>query len=62
MLANATVAHMTDNAIDNAVITVEPFTFILAAFVIALIATVFATGDRLQRENVALEDDTKGLV
>jgi hypothetical protein len=62
MLANATVAHMTDNTIDNAVITVEPFTFILAAFVVALIATVFATGDRLQRENVALEDDTKGLV
>ncbi|MCI1020391.1 DUF2975 domain-containing protein [Microbacterium sp. C5A9] len=62
MLANATVAAVTDNAVDNAVITVEPFTFILAAFVIALIATVFAIGDRLQRHNAALENDTKGLV
>ncbi len=55
MLANATVAHVTDNGLDNAVITVEPFTFILAAFVIALITTVFSVGDRLQR-------DTEGLV
>lgn len=55
MLANATVAHVTDNGLDNAVISVEPFTFILAAFVIALIATVFSIGDRLQR-------DTEGLV
>lgn len=55
MLANATVAAVTDNGLDNAVITVEPFTFILAAFVIALITTVFSIGDRLQR-------DTEGLV
>lgn len=55
MLANATVAHVTDNGLDNAVISVEPFTFILAAFVIALITTVFSIGDRLQR-------DTEGLV
>lgn len=55
MLANATVARLTDNAIDNAVITVEPFTFILAAFVVALITTVFSIGDRLQK-------DTEGLV
>lgn len=62
MLANATVAHVTDNTIDNAVISVEPFTFILGAFVIALITTVFSIGDRLQRDNAELEDDTKGLV
>ena len=62
MLANATVAAVTDNGLDNAVITVEPFTFILAAFVIALITTVFSIGDRLQREKTTLEDDTKGLV
>lgn len=55
MLANATIAHVTDNGLDNAVISVEPFTFILAAFVIALITTVFSIGDRLQR-------DTEGLV
>lgn len=55
MLANATIAHVTDNGIENAVITVEPFAFILAAFVVALITTVFAIGDRLQR-------DTEGLV
>lgn len=55
MLANAAVAHVTDNGIDNAVLTVEPFTFILAAFVVALITTVFSIGDRLQKE-------TEGLV
>jgi hypothetical protein len=55
MLANATVARITDNGIDNAVMSGEPFTFILGAFVIALICTVFSIGDRLQR-------DTDGLV
>lgn len=55
MLANATVARISDNGIDNAVMSVQPFTFILAAFVIALICTVFSIGDRLQR-------DTDGLV
>lgn len=55
MLANAAVSRLTDNGIDNAVLTVEPFTFILAAFVIALITTVFSIGDRLQK-------DAEGLV
>lgn len=55
MLANATVADVTDNGLENAVMSVEPFTFILAAFVVALISTVFSIGDRLQR-------DTEGLV
>ncbi|WP_314426962.1 DUF2975 domain-containing protein [uncultured Microbacterium sp.] len=55
MLANATVAAVTDNRVDTVMISIEPFTFILAAFVIALISTVFAIGDRLQR-------DTEGLV
>ena len=55
MLANATVARITDNGVDNAVISVEPFTFVLGAFVLALISTVFVIGDRLQR-------DTDGLV
>ncbi|MDN3445057.1 DUF2975 domain-containing protein [Microbacterium sp. APC 3901] len=55
MLANATVATVADNAVDSAVISVEPFTFVLAAFVLALIGTVLSIGDRLQR-------DTDGLV
>lgn len=55
MLANATVSRIADNGIDNAVLTVEPFTFILAAFVVALVTTVFSIGDRLQK-------DTEGLV
>ncbi|KNY05904.1 hypothetical protein [Microbacterium sp. GCS4] len=54
MLANATVSRIADNGIDNAVLTVEPFTFILAAFVVALITTVFSIGDRLQRETDGL--------
>jgi hypothetical protein len=55
MLANAAVASVTDNAFDHAVISVEPFTFILAAFIISVIGTAFVIGDRLQR-------DTEGLV
>lgn len=62
MLANATVSRITDNGLDNAVISVEPFAFILAAFVIALVTTVFSIGDRLQRDKASLEDDTRGLV
>ncbi|WP_314098336.1 hypothetical protein [Microbacterium foliorum] len=55
MLANATVARITGNGVENAVISVEPFAFVLAAFVFALTSTVFVIGDRLQR-------DTEGLV
>lgn len=55
MLSNAAVAVVTGNSIDNAVISVEPFTFILAAFIIAVIGTAFVIGDKLQRE-------TEGLV
>lgn len=62
MLANATVSRIADNGLDNAVITVEPFAFVLAAFVVALITSVFSIGDRLQREKATLEDDTRGLV
>lgn len=55
MLANATVNVVTDNAVDHAVISVDPVTFVLAAFVLAVIGTAFAIGDRLQK-------DTEGLV
>ncbi|MBO0980733.1 DUF2975 domain-containing protein [Microbacterium sp. SD291] len=55
MLANAAIAQVTDGAFDTAVISVEPFPFLLAAFALAIIGTVFVVGDRLQR-------DTEGLV
>lgn len=55
MLANAAMAHAIDGPFDTAVMSVEPFTFILAAFAIAVVASAFVIGDRLQR-------DTEGLV
>lgn len=55
MLANAAMAHAIDGPFDTAVITVEPFTFVLAAFALAVVGSVFVVGDRLQRE-------TEGLV
>lgn len=55
MLANAAMAHAIDGPFDTAVISVEPFTFVLAAFALAVIGSVFVVGDRLQRE-------TEGLV
>ncbi len=54
MLAHATVAQIADNGVDNALISVEPLTFVLAAFVVALTSTIFTIGDRLQRETVGL--------
>ncbi|MFK0403316.1 hypothetical protein ACIQTT_13350 [Microbacterium sp. NPDC090225] len=62
MLANATVSLMTDNRLDTAVLTVEPFTWVLAAFIVAVISTAFTIGDRLQREKATLQKDTEGLV
>lgn len=55
MLANAAMAHALDGPFDTAVISVEPFTFVLAAFALAVVGSVFVVGDRLQRE-------TEGLV
>lgn len=62
MLANATVNIVTDNKLDTVVISVEPFTFVLAAFIVSVIATAFTVGDRLQREKATLEKETEGLV
>jgi hypothetical protein len=62
MLANATVSLMTDNRLETAVLTVEPFTWILAAFIVAVIMTAFTVGDRLQRDKATLEKETEGLV
>lgn len=55
MLANAAMAHVVDGPFDTAVMSVEPFTFVLAAFALAVVGSVFVVGDRLQRE-------TEGLV
>ncbi|MGW9628347.1 hypothetical protein [Microbacterium sp. NPDC055521] len=55
MLANAAMAHAVDGPFDTAVISVEPFTFVLTAFALAVVGSVFVVGDRLQRE-------TEGLV
>lgn len=54
MLANSAMAQLVE-APDTAVISVEPFPFILAAFAISIVGTVFIVGARLQRE-------TEGLV
>ncbi|WP_146008099.1 hypothetical protein [Microbacterium aurantiacum] len=55
VLANTAIAQVTDDSFDTAVLTVEPFPFLLAAFALAIIGTVFVVGDRLRRE-------TEGLV
>ncbi|MEV4776015.1 hypothetical protein [Microbacterium sp. LWH12-1.2] len=55
VLANAAISQVTDGAFDTAVMSVQPFPFLLAAFALAIIGTVFVVGDRLRRE-------TEGLV
>ena len=55
MLANGALAWATDRQVDNAVFGVAPGPYVLAAFVIALVSTVFVVGERMQRE-------TEGLV
>lgn len=54
MVANGAFAAIGDFD-DNAIFTIEPFPFVIAAFVVAVVSTAFAIGDRLQR-------DTTGLV
>ncbi|MEV7632303.1 hypothetical protein AB0N64_07850 [Microbacterium sp. NPDC089318] len=54
MLANAAMAHAVDGPFDTAVMSVEPFTFVLAAFALAVVGSVFVVGDRLQRETEGL--------
>lgn len=55
MLADTAMMHVTGGSLDNALFTVEPFPYLLAAFATAVVGTVFVVGDRLQR-------DTEGLV
>lgn len=55
MGANGAFAWISDRTFDNAVMSVDLFPLLLLAFIAALASTVFAVGDRLQRE-------TEGLV
>jgi hypothetical protein len=55
MAANGAFAAISEREFVNVVISVEPLPYVLGAFVIALIATAFSVGERLQR-------DTAGLV
>lgn len=55
MAANGAFAVLSKRTFDNVVMSVEPFSLVLLAFVAALMSTVFAIGERMQR-------DTDGLV
>jgi hypothetical protein len=55
MGANGAFAVLSDRTFDNAILSINPFALILGAFIAALLSTVFAVGERLQRE-------TEGLV
>ena len=55
MLANGALAWASHREIDNMVLSIQPGIFLLAAFVIALVSSVFVIGERMQR-------DTEGLV
>ncbi|MBM7505769.1 hypothetical protein ACFPER_01535 [Agromyces aurantiacus] len=55
MVANGAFARISDGEFDNVLMSVDLMPFVLAAFVVAIITTAFAVGERLQR-------DTEGLV
>lgn len=55
MAANGAFAVVSDRTFDNVILSVDLFPLVLAAFVVGLMSTVFAVGERLQR-------DTEGLV
>lgn len=55
MLANGALAWASNRQIDNTVFTMQPGVYVLAAFVVALVASVFVVGERMQ-------NDTEGLV
>lgn len=54
MLANGAVAWATDREYDNLGVTVPLGPYILAAFAIAMICTVFSIGERMQRDQEGL--------
>lgn len=55
MAANGAFTVLSEGTFENIVLSVQPLTFIVAAFIAALATTVFSVGARLQRE-------TEGLV
>lgn len=55
MLSNEALASVSAREVNSIVFSVQPGTFLLAAFVIALVSSVFVIGERMQR-------DTEGLV
>lgn len=55
ILANAAIAQTTEGSFRTAVLSVQPFPFLLAAFALSIVGTVFVVGARLQK-------DTEGLV
>lgn len=55
MAANGAFAKLSDRSFDNVIMTMEPFTLLVLAFMVALVGTVFSIGERLQR-------DTEGLI
>lgn len=55
MASNGGFAVLSERTFNNVIMALDPFSFVLAAFVVALMSTVFAIGERLQR-------DTEGLV
>lgn len=54
MLANGALAWATDRQYDNLAVAVSPTPFLIAAFAIALICTVFSIGERMQRDQEGL--------
>ncbi|GAA1752993.1 hypothetical protein [Agromyces humatus] len=55
MASNGAFAVLSEHTFNNVIMTVDPFALVLGAFVVALLGTVFAIGERLQR-------DTEGLI
>lgn len=55
MAANGAFARLSDGDFENVIMSVDVFTFIFLGFIVALAATVFSVGERIQR-------DTEGLV
>ncbi|QIM19149.1 hypothetical protein G7066_12265 [Leucobacter coleopterorum] len=56
MLANGAIAQVSSpSEVDSSAISIDFFPFVIAAFAVAIICTVFMVGERLQRE-------TEGLV
>jgi len=55
MVANGAIARVSDrDYTGNAILSIAPLPFIVAAFAVALICSVFAIGDRLQRDQEGL--------